>query len=342
VAGREPSWWYGAGPSWQARLLSPIGSIVGQIAAARLRNGHPYRARLPVICVGNFTAGGSGKTPLALLIAQLVSDERRAPWFLSRGYGGDLKGPVRVEPGRHTAREVGDEPLLLAGRAPTVIARDRREGAQAIEAGAPTEAVIIMDDGLQNPALAKDLSIAVVDSVRGFGNGRVIPAGPLRAPLSVQIPLADLIVIGGRRQTGDTAVVRFLREATRAPIIFVETRATAAAEAFRGQRVIAYAGIANPERFFQTLESLGAVIVERHTFGDHHVFSDREALGLIDAARLTSAALVTTEKDLARLFGASGAGAELKQRSQALAIETVIEGEDLAKLKALIRRALAR
>ena len=152
---------------------------------------------MPVICIGNFTAGGSGKTPLALLVAQLVADEGREPWFLSRGYGGRLPGPIQVAPDVHGSADVGDEPLLLARRAPTVIARNRAAGAQFIEATAPANAVIIMDDGLQNPFLAKELVIAVVSGDRGFGNGHVIPAGPLRAPLAAQIGLADTIVVTG-------------------------------------------------------------------------------------------------------------------------------------------------
>ena len=170
---------------------------------ARLRRAKPYRPLIPVICVGNFTAGGSGKTPLAILLARIVSGLGREPWFLSRGYGGTLKGPLRVEPATHSADEVGDEPLLLARHAPTIIAQDRRRGAEAIEASASQDGVIIMDDGLQNPALAKNLSIAVVDTDRGFGNGYVIPAGPLRAPLAAQIGLAGLIVITGRRPSGE-------------------------------------------------------------------------------------------------------------------------------------------
>jgi tetraacyldisaccharide 4'-kinase len=310
-----------------------------------LRNAKPYRSRLPVLCVGNFTAGGSGKTPLAILLAGLVSDLGRQPWFLSRGYGGTLQGPLRVDPERHSAGEVGDEPLLLAQRAPTVIARDRRAGAEAIEAmqvESPRNGVIIMDDGLQNPALAKDLTIVAIDANRGFGNGYVIPAGPLRAPLAAQIALADLIVVTGGRPHDDAPFVKTLRAMTRAPIIATETRATVSARELKGQDVIAYAGIANPQRFFTMLDRFGARVVERRTFADHHGFSEVEAKALLDLAELKDAALVTTEKDLARLSGTSGRCAELKNRSNALAIETVIDGTDLATLTAMITRAVAR
>jgi tetraacyldisaccharide 4'-kinase len=342
VPGREPDWWYGAGPHWQAALLAPIGKLVGSIAAARLRRADAYRSRLPVICVGNFTVGGSGKTPLALFIARLVAEQGRDAWFLSRGYGGRLSGPLRVDPAIHGSDDVGDEPLLLARQAPTFIARDRRKGAEAIESAAPENAVIIMDDGLQNPALSKDLSIAVIARDRGFGNGRVIPAGPLRAPITAQIGLADLILLSGSGSEDNPALRKSLSALSRAPIVSARTRASESAGEFRGRRVIAYAGIANPQRFFTMLESLGAVIVERRAFTDHHVFRDAEVRDLLDTARRASADLVTTEKDLVRLSRASGEISELRNRSSALAIQTVIEGDDLATVKELIRKTLDR
>ncbi len=338
----EPSWWYGPGGGWQTALLSPIGAIVGRIASRRLQNANPYRSPLPVICVGNFTAGGSGKTPLALLLAKLVSEQGRELWFLSRGYGGTLKGPVRVDLALHRAGDVGDEPLLLARAAPTVIARNRHDGAKTIEALAAKNAVIIMDDGLQNPALAKDFSIAVVDAQRGFGNGHVVPAGPLRAPLGVQAKLADLIVLAGQGASADTSIVQELRDLSAVPIISAQTRAEDSAAKFGGQKVIAFAGIANPNRFFSMLTSLGADVIERRVFADHHAFSEAEASDLIEAADRAHATLVTTEKDLARLSGAKGSCGMLRERSEALAIRTAIEGDDLAIVRSLIQRALTR
>lgn len=339
---REPKWWYGGRRHWQATLLSPIAILVGTIATARLRRKTAYRSLLPVICVGNFTAGGSGKTPLALLIAQLVTEQGRDVWFLSRGYGGRAAGPLRVDPTIHGSADVGDEPLLLARHAPTMVSRDRRRGAEAVEAAASKNAVIIMDDGLQNPALAKDLVIAVVAGDRGFGNGRVIPAGPLRAPISAQIGLADIVVVTRGTGTADPDLQTFLSANSEAPIVTAETHARHGAERFRGQRLVAFVGIAHPERFFATLESLGAVIVERCVFADHHAYSETEARHLIGVAQRANADLVTTEKDLARLSGAVGACGDLREHSTALAIETVIEGDGLAILKKKIREALAR
>jgi tetraacyldisaccharide 4'-kinase len=340
VSVSEPSWWYGRDGSWQATLLSPAAALFGAIAQRRIVNGKPYRSRLPVICVGNFTAGGSGKTPLALLLAKLVAAEGREPWFLSRGYGGKLEGPVRVDTNRHSASDVGDEPLLLARAFPTVIARDRRKGAEAIERMANNNAVIIMDDGLQNPTLGKDFSIAVVDARRGFGNGRVIPAGPLRAPLSVQGPLVQLIVLTGKRPHADDTALRKIRSLTDAPAITAETRADANAARFQGLRVFAFAGIANPDRFFSTLRETGAEIVATRAFADHHALSEAEARDLLDAADRIDATLVTTEKDLARLSGTSGSCADLRKRAEPLAIETVIEGDDREILRRALRQAL--
>jgi tetraacyldisaccharide 4'-kinase len=341
LPGREPSWWYEKEPRWQARLLAPVGAVVGAIAEKRLRRSTPYRSRLPVICVGNFTVGGSGKTPLAICLADIISGLGGKPWFLSRGYGGTLKGPLRVDAKSHSASDVGDEPLLLARYAPAVISRDRAEGARSIEAAAGTAGVILMDDGLQNPSLAKDLSIVVVDAARGFGNGRVIPAGPLRAPLAVQIGLSDVIALTGAKQA-DTTIVKRLRAMTQAPIIRTETQARLAGMRLQGQKVIAYAGIANPDRFFSMLAGLGANVVERHAFADHHAFSSNDARGLLDAANRTAATLITTEKDFVRLSGTAPEIRELKARSAVLAIETAIAGDDLSVLTKMIERAINR
>jgi tetraacyldisaccharide 4'-kinase len=341
LPGREPDWWYRPAASWQAVLLSPVSYVVGRIAAARIAKANTYKSRLPVICVGNFTVGGSGKTPLALFIARLVAGEGREPWFLSRGYGGRLEGPVRVDASKHAASDVGDEPLLLARRAPTVIARNRAAGARWIETAAPSNAVIIMDDGLQNPSLAKDVALAVIDRGRGFGNGLVIPAGPLRAPIAAQASLPDLIVLTGRETPQTRAFEDEMRRRIDSPVIKASARPVAS-ERFRSRRVLAYAGIANPQRFFTMLESLGAIVIERRAFADHHAFSDREARDLLDRAQRLGADLVTTEKDLARLSAGSGPRAELRDRSVALRITVAVEGDDLATLKAVIGRALSR
>ncbi|MEQ1652920.1 MAG: tetraacyldisaccharide 4'-kinase, partial [Hyphomicrobium sp.] len=246
MARSEPSWWYAAQPGWQQRVLAPVATIYGAIAESRFKRTTPYRAGRPVICVGNFTAGGTGKTPMSLLVADIVRNQGFKPWFLSRGYGGRLDGQERVDPTRHSAAEVGDEPLLLAANAPTVISRDRRLGAEFIARQAPKNAVIIMDDGLQNPSIAKDLTIAVIDGARGFGNGAVIPAGPLRAPLDAQLTRTDVIIINGQNSETARQHLAGVTAAETVETLTAQPVATGDTAWLRGQRVVAYAGIANP------------------------------------------------------------------------------------------------
>src|SRR4051794_24351770 len=195
---REPSFWWRAG-GLMSGLLSPLAAIYGAVAASRL--ARPGRtAGIPVVCVGNLTLGGAGKTPAAIAAARMLDAAGRRPFVLSRGYGGALAGPVQVDPARHRAAEIGDEPLLLARFAPTIVSRDRAAGADmARAAGAGS---IVMDDGFQSPGLHKDRSILVVDGRRGIGNGWVFPAGPLRAPLDSQLRRAQALLVIGSGQAG--------------------------------------------------------------------------------------------------------------------------------------------
>ncbi len=336
MAHDEPQWWYGEGGHWQAACLRPVASVYGAMAQWRYRRATPYRAKLPVICVGNFTAGGTGKTPMSLLVAGLVEAAGGAPWFLSRGYGGRLDGQERVDPARHTAAEVGDEPLLLAARAPTVISRNRRLGAEFIERQAPANAVIIMDDGLQNPALAKDLTIAVVDGSRGFGNGFVIPAGPLRAPLAFQLGLADVIVINGAIGARAREQLAEITHSKSIAQLCVQSVPQGDTSWLKGVKAIAYAGIANPERFFGLLERLGAIVVERVAFGDHQSLSNDDAEALIALSQKQDAQLITTEKDFVRLTGLDRARVELRTKSKTLPVVLEMPDQDRAMLTAKI------
>jgi len=340
VFNAEPSWWYQAGQPWQARLLAPVATLYGTIAARRFAATIPERAARPVICVGNFTAGGTGKTPMSLLVADLVEEHGGAPWFLSRGYGGRLDGQERVDLARHTAAEVGDEPLLLAARAPTVISRDRRLGAEFIARQAPENAVIIMDDGLQNPAIAKDLTIALIDRARGLGNGRVIPAGPLRAPIAFQLAHTGVIVINGTTGSGASADLARLPAAARIPTLSAAPQPRDATAWLSDAPVIAFAGIANPGRFFTMLERAGAKIVERRAFADHETLSNAEADSLLKSADAARATLVTTEKDYVRLRGLDGARVELFGRVEPVAIQLAMSESDRAVLSARIAQFL--
>jgi tetraacyldisaccharide 4'-kinase len=285
--------------------------------------------------LGNLTVGGAGKTPAALAVAQLLHAAHERPFFLSRGYGGRLAGPVRVNSALHRAADVGDEPILLARLAPTVVARNRVAGAAfARSAGA---SVIVMDDGFQNPSLAKDLSLVLVDGRRGIGNGRVVPAGPLRAPLDLQLDRAQAMIIVGAPD-GAARVIEHA-ERRRIPLFHGRLEPDRAVVKAIGQRkVLAFAGIADPEKFFATLNSAGIQIANRASFPDHHRFSTAEALDLLAQARANHLMLLTTEKDLARLGGEP----ELQQlatHASTLPVRLVIEEQD--RLREMILTAIA-
>ena len=290
---RAPEFWSHDG--WAARLLAPLGWLYDQGGRLRTWRTVPAQAGVPVICVGNLTAGGTGKTPVAIEIARHLAGLGLRPAFLSRGHGGSLAGPVRVDPDRHDAAETGDEPLLLARVAPTFVARDRAAGARAaVAAGADA---IVMDDGLQNPALRKTLRLVVVDGTAGFGNRRVIPAGPLRVPLARGLRAADLFVLMGEDRTGLRPLL-----AAHVPVIAGALRPEADdAAGFAGRRVVAFAGIGRPEKFFASLEACGAHVVARRAFPDHHRFTTTDLVALQETARAADATLATTAKDRVRL-----------------------------------------
>jgi tetraacyldisaccharide 4'-kinase len=295
---REPAFWWRP-PGLEAGLLSPLAAVYGAVAASRM--AQPGRAAgVPVICVGNPTLGGAGKTPTAIAVAQMLAAAGRKPFVLSRGYGGALAGPVRVDPATHGAADVGDEPLLLARFAPAIVARDRVAGAQAARAAGAD--AIVMDDGFQNPSLGKDLSILVVDGRRGIGNGKVFPAGPLRAPLGSQLRRAQALLVIGSGSAGDG--VAAMAQAHGLPVFHGRLDPDAQAlAALKGRPVLAFAGIGDPEKFFATLSEAGVDVRVRHSFSDHHRFSREEALDLIARAEHDGLVPVTTEKDQARLAG---------------------------------------
>lgn len=339
----EPKWWYGQASGWQSLLLSPLALVYGALSGARMNRAPRYRARLPVICIGNFTAGGTGKTPLALAVARIVRNAGLAPVFLTRGYGGREPGPLLLDAHSHTAADVSDEPLLLAREAPTVVARDRVAGARMIEQQFPANTVIIMDDGLQNPSLAKDFSIAIVDARRRLGNGRCLPAGPLRAPLAKQAPHVDAVLISGAESADRSELEGTLaRAGFKGPVL--NGRVAPAGEFLwlSGASVLAYAGIANPNRFFSLLQTLGGQISGQRVFPDHHHFSDAEAAALLAEAENAGARLVTTEKDFVRLQGTSGPRALLRERSLTVPITMTLDHDGEALIGNVLRKAAKR
>ncbi len=340
----EPAWWYSDSHQFTARCLAPVGWLYGAVAVARFKNIQPYRAKLPVICVGNFTAGGTGKTPFALHIAERLKSLGAAPVFLTRGYGGSVSGPLWVDPAVHTANEIGDEPLLLARAAPALVARDRRAGAEVIEALGNVANVIVMDDGLQNPSLTKDLSIAIVDSTRGIGNRRIIPAGPLRAPLAFQMELCDAIVLNGPASVSadpNSLVFEFGQDLSK-PLLHASVEPEEDTGWLKGARVIAFAGIGHPQRFFDLVVALGAQVIDRVAFRDHQTLSEDDARSLLANAKLSGATLITTEKDWVRLPQTQGQQSELKQSARVLAVRSVLDPESAAQLDRLLRGVLSR
>ena len=315
---RPPDFW--TGTDLLSRLsvtaLTPIGLLYGASVAWRARFSKPLRTNAKIVCVGNITTGGTGKTPIVIAIATELRARGLKAWCLSRGYGGHFRGPVVVEPGRHTASEVGDEPLLLARAAPTVVSRDRRAGAMlAQQHGAE---IIVMDDGHQNFALTKDISLIVMDARGPLGNGHLLPAGPLREPMRQGLARADAVVlVGDEGATVPGIAVQILRAKLVPP----------GSDAYRDRRVVAFAGIGQPNRFFDTLKKLGAIVIEARIFDDHHVFKAREIAELKSAARSNDAMLVTTEKDFVRLTG------EEQQGIAMIPIQAVFENpKDLHRL----------
>ena len=295
---KAPGFWRTDGPL--PRLLAPVSAVWTVVGRARRASAQPYRPSVPLICVGNVVAGGTGKTPVALALGADIKALGLRVGFLSRGYGGRERGPLRVDPRVHDAAAVGDEPLLLARLATTVIARDRAAGARLLEAEGVE--VIVMDDGLQNTSLAPTAALLVVDGGAGFGNGRVMPAGPLREPLADALARVDAVAVIGRDRVGVEAAVGGSR-----PIVRAHLEPLPGTERFAGTRVLAFAGIGRPSKFAESLTEAGAEVVELAGFPDHHRWRPEEVMALVERAQALGATPVTTEKDAVRLPRASWA-----------------------------------
>jgi tetraacyldisaccharide 4'-kinase len=318
VSEAPPFWWTRA--DWRAWSLSPISFIYGIVAGRRMARSKRFQPSLPVICVGNFTVGGAGKTPTAIALARAAKEKGLKPGFLSRGYGGSLDVTTVVDPAHHKAEAVGDEALLLAREAMTVISRRRVAGAEKLaEEGAD---IIIMDDGFQSARLALDFALVVIDTVRGIGNGHLVPGGPVRAPISEQMrQLSALLKVGD----GDAAD-HLVRQASRAgKQIHVGAIRPHGDQVLAGRNVLAFTGIADPEKFYRTVNAVGGLISVRRSFPDHHFFTEDEIASLLEDATTHRLDLVTTAKDAVRLVGHHGPAEELLKRAKVVEIDMVFD-----------------
>jgi tetraacyldisaccharide 4'-kinase len=320
---RAPEFWAHRGLA--STMLQPAAALWNAASRMRRAAARPQRAAVPVLCVGNLVAGGAGKTPVAASLAALLAAEGRRPHLLTRGYGGSLAGPLAVDPAVHDAAAVGDEALLLARAAPCWVARDRAAGARAaVAAGAD---LLVLDDGFQNPALVQDLALIVVDGGYGLGNGRLIPAGPLRESLASGLARAAAVVLLGEDAHRIAPAI-----AGRLPILEARLVPIAYGDLV-GRKVLAFAGIGRPAKFYETLEEVKARIAVRRDFADHHPYREAELRQLLAQAREIGALPVTTEKDWVRL------PEPIRNEVRALAVE--VAWQEPEALTELLRRSLA-
>jgi len=326
---RVPNFWY-KGPGLLARLLLPLTFIYRFLTLIRRVTSKPYRATVPVICIGNLTVGGTGKTPTVIALAQRLIAQGYNPAIVSRGYGGSQKGPLKVNEQIHKFSDVGDEPLLLSCIAPTWVARNRILGIiAAVKQGAN---IILLDDGFQNKKIYKDISIITVDAHRGFGNGLLLPAGPLREPIHSGLSTANFLISIG----DDRAHENFIKKLSLKRKLTVIPGRLAPIKTgmdWENLTVFAFAGIGNPEKFFLTLRNLGAKVVNTIALSDHQVFDKKLLLRLETEAREINAQLVTTEKDAIRLPD--------EFRKKVLSLPVRLEISNWAEIERLVEKLIS-
>lgn len=322
MAGEAPPFWW-TKPDWRSCALTPVAYVYGTIAGRRLLKAEPPKVAAPVLCIGNFTVGGAGKTPTAIAFAKAAKERGFNPGIVSRGYGGDYKGMHIVDLAHDSARHVGDEPLLLARHAPVALCPDRIKSAQELlQRGCD---FIIMDDGFQSARLHPDFSLLVVDSTRGIGNGKVIPAGPLRAPLIDQMRKTDAVLRIGKERNADY----LLRQAARAARpIFDAQLIPSSQSTVQGRRWLAFAGIGNPDKFYASVREAGGEVIETRSFADHYAYTESDIESLRHRAQQLNAGLITTAKDQVRLTTMQKASKTFVRELAVLDIELDFDRKD--------------
>lgn len=341
MASEAPPFWWET-PDWRAKALSPLSLAYGSVAGRRMKNAPREKISAPVLCVGNLTVGGTGKTPVAIALANCALRMNRTPGILSRGHGGSFSEPHLVDAAHDSARHVGDEPLLLAAHAPVAVTRNRAAGARLLLEKHGCD-FLIMDDGFQSAHIHIDYALVVVDARYGIGNGHVIPGGPLRARVSDQLLFTDAVLKMGDGQAADAVVRRAARGGK--PIFEARTRPVCK-EAIAGKRLLAFAGIGHPDKFFATVAEAGGIVEQSRSFPDHHFYAEDELSDLATEARKGGLRLVTTAKDAARLQH-DRLPAGFRELLDVLEIDTVFEPEHAPEriiqqtLEAWRRRRLA-
>lgn len=324
VSEAPPFWWKKA--DWRAAVLSPFSAAYAALARRNLLNATREKIAAPVLCVGNLTVGGAGKTPVAIALAVEARDMGLKPGFLSRGHGGSHSSPHLVDPAHDRAKHVGDEPLLLARHAPVVVARNRAAGARLLmEKGCD---LLIMDDGFQSARVHFDYALIVVDARRGIGNGHTMPGGPLRARLVDQMPYADAVLAVGEGSGADH-IVRMAARAGKP--VFSARQRPLAGSGIAGKRALAFAGIGDPAKFFATVEEAGGELVLKRAFADHHFYAADELADLAATARRRGLELATTAKDAVRILDGSAATKEFLENVHVVEIDMAFDPDTVPR-----------
>ena len=329
----EPRFWQSKTHPVSLAFL-PVSYLYAGLEALNRKLTHAQHPGKPVICVGNLTAGGAGKTPTVQWVTHWLTQENRRPAVLSRGFGGSLKGPLHVDPTQHSAAQVGDEPLMLADTCAVYICADRHQSLRL--AAQDGHAVMVKDDGFQNPSMTHHFNLIVIDGATGIGNGRLLPAGPLRQPLSIALKRLDaLLVIGAASHSSLEPLMKSV-EAMGKPIFTGEIKPQSPKPKKSGARVHAFCGIAKPEKFIASLRGHGYDVAQISSFGDHHAFTEAEAERLL----ASDLKLITTQKDMARLQGAAKGSALARLAKAASPLPIALHIREADALRKAIDTAL--